>query len=735
MINVKKLFTLLLCICMLTGTVAHADVSTGVTEKEYELWTQSPSITCGLTYADITIYKALDQDLLELYPLTEVGENYYLAICADKMTDGGYSGKSKTTDFDFYTLYTTETGFIVLSSATAYNEYYWDYGYCFADISSKVNSNYYKSNGSEVPYYILNPKGKYTNSNYTEYDEYFFVTSSGKLYRMGENAEYGAEGYPFIKDNILYRGQERYRQSSSSYPYYYMSDGSTKASYITPIFFKDGSITYGSGTKVAVLDMTTANGYEMYKEGFSSNITFPSFMEIPGSDNLFFCTTRVYTYNATDAKNYYYLKVDVYKSNNGNMTRIRSTTIPTKDTYSNTTYTYQKITDIDESYYTSKGLLVPSVAIGTIGMISRDGYVCALELNTSTYNNYCYPCTYNGKYSIIRSCNGTSYIYKKDPTNNSYYYWQAINEVSFDTSGNKTISADIELRIQSSAHPGQNGYFSSYSSWNTPSFTTISSNSVKSWWGRTLSKYFPDGRYVVASWMGMGSGLYELWYNIYNANGTLRATGPSGYSGYFGSTFDTYDLIAWAVNDSKFIVCLADIGNSFLKEYYRVAVVEETDTGEIVSKVELGEKSITPPDTSDTEVVQSTIDFGSQELPLGYNIKDNVIDSGKLDAILRDQVNSIRLNDIVILAKEGYQSGSQNTGVTLGSYSTYDYSFGSAYVRMYTNGQYFRWYCYYPEDLNPGTYTKALSIGDKTIYVTFKVVQPPTNEGSTTVVF
>ena len=133
--------------------------------------------------------------------------------------------------------------------------------------------------------------------------------------------------------------------------------------------------------------------------------------------------------------------------------------------------------------------------------------------------------------------------------------------------------------------------------------------------------------------------------------------------------------------------------------------------------------------------MQSTIDFGASDLPIGYNIKDNVIDSGKLDAILRDQVNSIRLNDIVILAKEGYQSGSQNTGVTLGSYSTYDYSFGSTYVRLYTNGQYFRWYCYYPENLTPGTYTKSIAVGDKTVYVTIKVICPPSNEGSTTVVF
>ena len=71
----------------------------------------------------------------------------------------------------------------------------------------------------------------------------------------------------------------------------------------------------------------------------------------------------------------------------------------------------------------------------------------------------------------------------------------------------------------------------------------------------------------------------------------------------------------------------------------------------------------------------------------------------------------------------------------LNSYATYDYTFGDSYVRLYTNGQYFRWYCNNPENLIPGTYSKEIEIGDKTIYVTFRVVQPPTNEGSTTVVF
>ena len=511
-----------------------------------------------------------------------------------------------------------------------------------------------------------------------------------------------------------------------------MSDGSTKASNSTPLIFKSGTMSQGTAVRHSIAEMTAANGYSLYTEGFASNMSMPSYYQIPGSNNLFFTLSTTRTLDSTDNKYYYYAKISVYKSNNGNMSLVKTTTVPAKNTSS--TYTIQSITGLDESYYTSKGLPIPSVALGHYVMIARDGTVHGLGLDTSTYYNYVYPCTYNGRFSVIRSYNGTSTIYKKDPSNNSYYYWQVINEVIFDSSGNKTLGTDVELRIQSSAHTGQVGYFTSYSSFTT-GYSTLSVSSVKAWFGRTLTNKFPDGRYVTASWMGMGDGLYELWYNIYNPDGTLRATGPSGYSGYFGSVFNTYDLITYAVNNSKFLVCLGDIGNSFLKEYYRYAVVEETDTGEIVSKVELGEKNITPPNTSDTEVVQSKIDFGSTDLPLGYNIKDNVIDSGKLDALLRDQVNSVRLNDIVILAKEGYQSGEQNTGVTLSSYSSYDYSFGSSYVRLYTNGQYFRWYCYYPEDLTPGTYSKTLTIGDKTIYVTFKVVQPPTNEGSTTVVF
>lgn len=250
-----------------------------------------------------------------------------------------------------------------------------------------------------------------------------------------------------------------------------------------------------------------------------------------------------------------------------------------------------------------------------------------------------------------------------------------------------------------------------------------------------MTNVFPDGRYVRGDWCGMGGGLYQLWYNIYYPDGRLRSTGPTGYSTASASIFDVYELMAFAINDSKFIVTLSNINKTWAKEYYRVAVVDENDSGEIVANGKIGEKNIIPPVDADTEIVQNKIDFEKDDLPIGYNIKNNVVDSGKLDSSLRQQVNAIRLNDIVILKKSGYISGSQNTGTSLSSYSTYDYTLGSNYVRFYSNGQNFSWYCYYPENLSTGTYNKTFYIGDKTIYVTVRVISPPSNNGVTKVTF
>jgi hypothetical protein len=167
------------------------------------------------------------------------------------------------------------------------------------------------------------------------------------------------------------------------------------------------------------------------------------------------------------------------------------------------------------------------------------------------------------------------------------------------------------------------------------------------------------------------------------------------------------------------------MGNDWYNEYYRVAVVEETITGEIDTGADIGTKNITPPNTADTIPIYQQIDFGETDLPLGYN----------LNPTIKSDINTILLPDIIIVKKAGYISGVTNTGQSLGSLSSYDYGLGASYIRFYTNGSNFQWYCYNPENLTVGIYNKSFVIGSKTIYVKVKIIAPPTNNGTTMVVF
>lgn len=729
----KKILSFICAIAVILGcisiniTPAFADST-----RTYELWTQSPNITCGVTNEEVRMYKALNQNECDLYPLSALGNGYYLAICEGKTSDGGYNGKTKTSELYYYVILMTNDSFLIISKGNVNNEYYWDGGQNIANISSLITASYYTSKGYEVPYYIINPSSKYSNSNYTEYDDYLIITKNGNMYAAHEYADYDLAGYPFIKDGVLYRGVERY-SSGSRYYYYYLADGSTKAVQYQPYQLSQGVVTYGTAAKVAVTDVTVTNGYSIYKGGFGSNVPAARYFQIPGADNLYITISQPSIYDSAAGRNYYYVQVNIYRNTNGMMSLLNTCTFPTTNTSAYTLPVKSLQGKIDESPYASKGYSPPKLIIGTKYVILKDGSVGEVNMDATTYTSWNLA-AYNNKLVIIRNKNGANYIYEKDE-NNVYSYWQKLNNIYFNTIGAMTMEPDLTLKIVSGGNSGQNGYYSSYSSFTQPNFSEISCVSVQNWFGRTRNNVFPDGRKVNGKWMGMGAGLYELWYEILNPDGSLCSTGPTGYSANFGSVFDTYDLITFAINNSKFIVALDLIQRDWSVEYYRVAVVRESETGEISGSGSIGEKNITPPTDADTEVIQQRVNFADDNLPIGYNIKNNVIDSGKLESGLRQQVNTIRLNDIVILKKSGYISGSQNTGTSLTSYSTYDYGFGSSYIRFYTNGQIFNWYCYYPEQLTAGTYNKTIYVGDKTVYVTIKIVAVPGNNGFVTVVF
>ena len=156
----KRLIAAILCLCTF-GISAYAEPAKIETAAEYELWTQSPSLTCGFTADDVRIYKSIDLDCLDVYQLSEIGENYYLAVCRHERRGVGNKGKSKLTQHYFYTLYATDTGFIILSDGTPMNEYNTGNGLNIACIKDEIDADYYVKNGSEVPYYIINPISKY----------------------------------------------------------------------------------------------------------------------------------------------------------------------------------------------------------------------------------------------------------------------------------------------------------------------------------------------------------------------------------------------------------------------------------------------------------------------------------------------------------------------------------------------------------------------------------------------
>ena len=730
---IKKLTPLFLVLVLAFISIGNVFAEETVPKTSYELWTQAPTKT-SMTDEEIRIQKAMELNLFYLYKLPQLGENYYLGICEGQMRDGGYNGNKDTSYYYYYTLLATDDGFIILGSESTSNEYYWEREQSFRDISSEIDESFYTKNGSSMPCYLISPNGKYGNSNYTEYKEYFIVTKDGKLYKYCADDDYSTAGIMTIKDKKLYLSYERYRSGSRTY-YYYMSDGSTYATLLSEMLFKNNSIVMQNNTKVVKATVTAANGYSIYNEGFAGNASAEKFYKVAGTDNLFFKCSQILTYNSTDSRNYYYQKYEVYRKTGSNLSLVSTKTIPTQNTYA-VTLTPKSINNLDETAYTSRGFSPPVALINNV-VILKNGMVCQISLDRSIYTSFNYI-TYNNKLAVTRIMDGTSYIYHTDPETTSTYriYWQKVNCLYFNNSGNTIMEGDAELKANGTLTTGMNGGYTYYSQFTASSdLVDIKYSKTYEWWGRKMTNVFPDGRYVYGDWSGMGGGLYQLWYNIYYPDGRLRSTGPTGYSTASSSIFDVYDLMAFAINDSKFIVTLSNINKQWAKEYYRVAVVDENDNGEIIGGGQLGEKNITAPDTADTEVVQNKIDFAQDDLPIGYNIKNNVIDSGKLDSSLRQQVNTIRLNDIVILKKSGYISGSQNTGTSLTYYSTYDYSMGSSYIRLYTNGQNFNWYCYSPENLTAGIYNKTIYSGDKTICVTIKVIAPPESSGVTSVTF
>ena len=384
---------------------------------------------------------------------------------------------------------------------------------------------------------------------------------------------------------------------------------------------------------------------------------------------------------------------------------------------------YYIINPHDKYTYTDWEEYIDYIFIGSNGSIARISDWC-------DYGQARYPMIYENKLYTGKN--------KYYSNSRSYYYYlsdgttKAVARTIIAIKNNDVVTVKADSYVEAASVTSENGYriFSDGMSGNT-----TGESSVKDWWFHYLDNKFSDGRYASGHWVGMGSGLYEVWYDIYSEDGTLLSTGASGFATYASSSFYTSELRAFVINDTKLILALADLDNSWFNEYYRASVVTENDAGIVEVPMPLGKKTILPPNNTDTVPANNSVDFTAEDLTLGFNIKNNIIGTDKFNPDLRGQINTIRLDGIVIVAKEGYTSGKQNVGVTLEAFDEYDYTFGNAPVRLYSNGQYFCWYCVAPEKLEEGTYNVSFSIGDLTVCAVVKVIIPPGNDSAATVVF
>ena len=720
----KRIISVILMLVMvfsLCAIPANAEITSIETAEQYELWTQSPYRTSGMTVEEVRLYKALEMNALKIYDLPKLGDKYCFAVAEGLLRNSGRNGRTNLNLYYYYLLLLTDDGYIIIDCHEPWSSYMPDYGHLISDVSEKTVE---PETGARV-LYVITPEMKYTTTDWDNYNDYAFITDDKRM-SFESRDDYRSEGgFPIMYEGKMYWGNDSYFNGSSS-GVYYTSDGS-QAMRMTAMSFQNGSISFGSITSHKLSDVTSANGYTLF-ESYKTNLYEKKLYKVPYADDLFISISYPYTYSETNSKYYYFDQINVYRRENGNLNLINSKLFETTRS-SQGNYTVTELGGIDTNYYESAGKSAPALNVGNTYIVTNTGVISKISLDTSIYKSGYYNLAlYNDRLVVIRNKNGNSYINITE--NGTTISKQALNYINIDRNGNFSLDSDIYLNPVSGGNPGQKGFYYSISTFVACStFKTLSVAKTKEWWKNGKNSTFDDGRTVEGEWYYVGN-YYELWYVVRNPDGKACALGPTGYT--ISSENDLYFI---AIGDSKFIATVRDVNSNFAREYYRVAIVNETGDGNVMPSSSIGNKTLTPPDDTDTVPVQSVIDFGEDNLPIGYNIKNNVISSEKLDSNVREQINTIRLNDIVIIKNTEMATGLQNTGTTLGNYQSYDSSMGSVPVTIYTNGQNFCWYSPEVDALRTGVYNKYYTIGDKVIYVTFKIVETPDNNGVTTVVF
>lgn len=703
----KKLLSILLSLCV-TAAAAQAAFA-----ESREVWSIAPGGACGMTEEDVRLNRAIRLGKLSLMKIPELGDKIFLGTVDADISDGGYKGNKDMYLIYYYLLLDTDSGFTILDCISDGNEHYSN-GQSVLKLSDILDLDYYKNSGCDVPYYMVCPMSRYSHSSEISDTNYYFITDKYKIVKYTQSNDKNTPFIPAIKDKKLY-GAQRVYAGSKQYAYnireLYVSDNTAFLQY-----------TGIASTPEAAFSAE----YSIYNEDFKSNIDRPSLYKLPNAVNLYGAAERVQKIENNIARNYDV--ISVYKYVNNEPVKIN------EKQYQSGTYNIQQfraITGLDESKYAAKSCAVPIARSGEYFILS-DGTIAKIELDANTFTSYDFGIR-DGVLTVVRNRTNSKYIQHIDESDSRFYYWHAVQEVYFDKDGNTILGTETEYKSDGESH-GLDGYYKNYSDFEEcVNMPYLKNSTSKDWYSKYLTNIFPDGRYAAGKWVDLSTSQYEMWYVIYNPDGTINSQGPTGRITSSSSLCET-EPIAIAVSNSKMILSVDLLKKGWMCELYRSSVSEINTNGEYVTGGNIGEKNLTPPEDTDTEPVNRSIDFNEKDLPIGYNIRDNVIGSGKLDAELRETVNSVRLNDITILTDSGYASGTQNTGARLAGFSRGE-SLGGGRINVYTNGQNFNWYCSDTESLKPGTYTKVYTVGDKKVYVTIHVIAPPSAEGKVTVVF
>ena len=300
------------------STFVSADVEVIEQSEEYEFWAPSPYLTTSVGQEEFRIQKAMEMGKLLMYPLPELGDNYYFAIAEAQLRNNGKNGRTDLSILHCYLLLATDDGYIIIDYCSPWSDYYWNAG---VNIDYVFDVTVAPSKGSKLMY-IIKPNSKYEVSSWDDYNDYMFITEEKRMIIVSEDDSSNQGGWPIIQNGKVYWGNDRYKSGSSVYLYYV--DG-YEAMQLKEMYFSGSGVEYVSAGRPTINNMTAANGYTSYKT-VTADTPVVNVYKLPGTENLYFTYSNYAVYNESGTVETYYDKIEILENEDGRFSTINTYT-------------------------------------------------------------------------------------------------------------------------------------------------------------------------------------------------------------------------------------------------------------------------------------------------------------------------------------------------------------------------------------------------------------------------